>query len=147
MIYWFTGQPCAGKTVLAKKLETFIIENVGSRPKMVDGDDLRDLISNNDYSIKGRVYNVDIAQKIAHYLYNQNSDVIVSLVSPYLDQREEFKTLIGNGIIEIYVHTSEPRERDHFHVKGYQKPKSNFIDIDTTIDSIEESFEKIVKKI
>jgi len=146
MIYWFTGQPCAGKTVLAEELRKIMIE--GSKViKRVDGDDLRDLISNKDYSIKGRVYNVDIAQKIAHYSHNQGDVVIVSLVSPYLDQREEFKALIGDDIKEIYVHTTEARERDHFHVLGYQAPQNNFIDIDTTEDSIQESIEKILKQL
>jgi adenylylsulfate kinase len=143
MIYWFTGQPCAGKTTLAQELRKHLTPHI----KMVDGDDLRDLIQNKDYSIKGRVYNVDIAQKIAHYEHNQGANVIVSLVSPYLDQREEFKKLLGNDIIEIYVHTSEARERDHFHVEGYQPPTNNFISIDTTEDTIEESMKKILEQI
>ena len=109
MIYWFTGQPCAGKTTLADKLKERL-----PNAFRIDGDDIRELLSNKDYSIKGRVENVSTAQRIAHYLYNQGHDVIVSLVSPYIDQREEFKKLIGEDFIEIYVHTSEARERDHF---------------------------------
>jgi len=150
-IYWFTGQPCAGKTILGDKLREYLLSTPyvsnGKNIKRVDGDDLRDLISNKDYSIKGRVYNVDIAQKIAHYSHKQGDIVIVSLVSPYLDQREEFKQKLGNDIIEIYVHTTQPRERDHFHVLGYQKPEVNFIDIDTTVDTIEESLKKIIEEI
>ena len=69
MIYWFTGQPCAGKTTLAKKLEEHIVDNV----YMIDGDDMRELFSNKDYSIKGRVENVGTAQRIAHYLHNQGA--------------------------------------------------------------------------
>jgi len=154
MIYWFTGQPSAGKTILANKLRQALLNspyfnnNRGNKNiKRIDGDDLRALISNNDYSTKGRVYNVDIAQKLAHYSHNHGETVIVSLVSPYLDQREEFKFLIGDDIIEIYVHTSEKRERNHFHVLGYQSPIGNFIDIDTTYDTIEQSMEKILKNI
>lgn len=151
MIYWFTGQPCAGKSILAEKLGSIFKKyqdpKYNKEIKRIDGDDLRALFSNNDYSTKGRVYNVDIAQKIAHYSHNQGDIVIVSLVSPYLDQREEFKSLLGDNLIEIYVHTSEIRERDHFKVKGYQPPNDNFIDVDTTIDSIEESLIKLIKKI
>lgn len=147
MIYWFTGQPCAGKTVLANKLaENFSVNN-GMVTKRIDGDDLRTLITNKDYSTKGRIYNVDIAQKLAHYSHSQGEIAIVSLVSPYIDQREEFKELLGTNITEIYVHTSEVRERDHFHVKGYQAPISNFIDLDTTNDGVDESFKKLFNKI
>ena len=109
MIYWFTGQPAHGKTVLANMLKETL-----PNAYRIDGDDMRELFSNKDYSIKGRVENVGTAQRIAHYLHNQGHDVIVSLVAPYIDQREDFKKLLGNDLTEIYVHTSEPRERDHF---------------------------------
>lgn len=142
MIYWFTGQPCAGKTTLADKLHYL-------KPNSfrIDGDDLRELTTNKDYSIKGRVNNVSTAQKISHYLHNQGQDVIVSLVSPYIDQREDFKKLLGDNIKEIYVHTSEARERDHFKSSAYIAPQENFIDIDTTIDTPEESLKKILDEI
>ena len=146
-IYWLTGQPGAGKTVLAKKLSYWVSENKHTLPFMIDGDDMRDLFSNKDYSIKGRVENVGTAQRIAHYLHNQNKDVIVSLVSPYIDQREDFKTLLGDNIKEIYVHTSEPRERDHFKAIAYVAPQENYIDINTTTDSPEESLKKIIDAI
>lgn len=142
MIYWFTGQPCAGKTTLAGLLKK---EKPGAF--RIDGDDMRELFSNKDYSAKGRIDNVGTAQRIAHYLHNQGRDVIVSLVSPYVDQREEFKTLLGDNIKEIYVHTTEPRERDHFKATAYTPPLENYIDIDTTKDSINESFEKILNEI
>jgi len=143
MIYWFTGQPSHGKTILADLLKETLLPNA----YRVDGDDLRDLFTNKDFSIKGRVMNVDAAQKISHYLHNQGHDVIVSLVSPYIDQREEFKQLIGNNLKEIYIHTSEIRERDNFAVKGYQPPLENFIDIDTTQDTPEQSLQKIINQI
>ena len=94
MIYWLTGQPCAGKTILGDLLQ----ERYAPNAFRIDGDDMRELFSNKDYSIKGRVENVGTAQRIAHYLHNQGNDVIVSLVSPYLDQREDFKTLLGDNI-------------------------------------------------
>lgn len=141
MIYWFTGQPAHGKTVLANMLKDKL-----PNAYRIDGDDMRELFSNKDYSIKGRVENVGTAQRIAHYLHNQGHDVIVSLVAPYIDQREDFKKLIGTeNIVEFYVHTSEPRERDHFKAIAYTPPISDYVDIDTTTDTPEQSFE-IVKK-
>lgn len=142
MIYWFTGQPAHGKTVLANMLHKHM-----PNAYRIDGDDMRELFSNKDYSIKGRVENVGTAQRIAHYLHNQGHDVIVSLVAPYVDQREDFKSLMGDNITEVYVHTNESRERDHFKAIAYVEPTCNFIDIDTTDDSPEESFDKILKHI
>jgi adenylylsulfate kinase len=141
MIYWFTGQPAHGKTVLANMLKKEL-----PNAFRIDGDDMRELFSNKDYSIKGRIENIGTAQRIAHYLHNQGHDVIVSLVAPYVDQREDFKKLIGTeNMVEFYVHTSEPRERDHFKAIAYIPPTSDYIDIDTTYDTPEQSFE-IVKK-
>ena len=141
MIYWFTGQPGAGKTVLANMLK----EDLPNAFR-IDGDDMRELFSNKDYTINGRVMNVGTAQKIAHYLHNQGHDVIVSLVAPYVDQREDFKKQIGmENMVEFYVHTSEPRERDHFKAIAYTPPTTDYVDIDTTHDTPEQSF-KIIKK-
>ena len=149
MIYWFTGQPGAGKTTLADMLKEELEKNRNFVYKVfrIDGDDMRELFSNKDYSIKGRVDNVSTAQRIAHYLHNQEKDVIVSLVSPYIDQREDFKKLLGDNLKEIYVHTSDKRERDNFKSIAYTPPQSNFIDIDTTIDNPEESLKKILDNI
>lgn len=150
MIYWFTGQPAHGKTVLADMLQKHIDNSYRTFWKKsfrIDGDDMRELFSNKDYTINGRVVNVGTAQKIAHYLHNQGQDVIVSLVAPYIDQREDFKTIMGDDIKEIYVHTSEPRERDHFKAIAYVPPQENFIDIDTTEDTPSESFGKLIEKL
>jgi len=143
MIYWLTGQPSHGKTILADLLKKKFLQEA----YRIDGDDIRELFLNKDYSIKGRVTNVDIAQKIAHYLHNQGKDVIVSLVAPYIDQREEFKTLLGDNIKEIYIHTSELRERQHFKAEAYIAPRENFINIDTTDSSPEESLDKLISQL
>lgn len=142
MIYWFTGQPAHGKTVLANMLKEKL-----PNAYRIDGDDMRELFSNKDYTIRGRVENVGTAQRIAHYLHNQGHDVIVSLVAPYIDQREDFKQLMGENLKEIYVHTSEVRERDHFKAIAYLPPVSNFIDVDTTCIEPERSFQKLLQEL
>ena len=147
MIYWFTGQPGSGKTVLADLLKKEALPHA----YRIDGDEMRELFANKDYSEKGRRANIDAAQKIAHYLHNQGKDVIVSLVSPYLDQREEFKyNLDFWQVKEIYVHydkEKEERGRENYHVEDFGKPRGNFLNIDTSIDTPEESLVKIRKAV
>jgi len=143
MIYWFTGQPGAGKTVLAKLLEHHLQNNVFH----IDGDDLRDLIQNKDYSKEGRIKNIELAQSIAKYLHNKNNDVVVSLVSPYLEIRERFKQDMGTDIVEIYVHTTDIRGREQFHVSDYDTPMLNFISIDTTGNTDTESFKHLLTQL
>jgi adenylylsulfate kinase-like enzyme len=150
MIYWFTGQPGHGKTVLGKKLKRFLeAEKKNWRKDVfhIDGDDLRSLTINKDYSEQGRINNIRNAQMIAEYLHNNDCDVVVSVVAPYRWLREEFKERIKGDVIEIYVHTSEPRERDHFKVEDYEAPLENFIDVDTTMDDAQTSFIKIARQL
>ena len=67
MVYWFTGQPAHGKTVLGKKLHSFLKTEKRNWRKDVfhlDGDDLRELTINKDYSPEGRVNNIRNAQSI-----------------------------------------------------------------------------------
>lgn len=143
MIYWFTGQPSHGKTTLATLLVKYL-EKIGKKVFHIDGDDLRDITLNKDYSKEGRINNVKSAQQIAHYLHNEGYDVVVSLVSPYREQRESFKKHVGNFVVELYVHTTEPRERDLLKSKDYEPPLYNFIDVDTTDILPKESLEEII---
>lgn len=129
-IIWLTGQPGSGKTTLCKKM-------MSSGDFNIDGDDLRELFDNKDYSISGRRKNVLLAQQIAEFLHNKGRNVFVSMVSPYKDQRDKFKEKMGNNLIEVYVHTSETRGRENFFVEDYEPPTENFIDIDTTNVSID----------
>jgi adenylylsulfate kinase len=110
----------------------------------VDGDDLRDLFDNKDYSKTGRRKNIELAQQISQYLHNQGVDVLVSLVSPYKDQRDRFKEKMGDDLREVYVHTSEKRGREQFFVKEYNEPTENYLEIDTTNESIVESAKKVL---
>ena len=64
MIYWFTGQPGHGKTTLAEALIAQL-RRLGYAPHHIDGDDLRNITCNKDYSDDGRVKNVSNAQNIA----------------------------------------------------------------------------------
>jgi len=142
MIYWLTGQPGAGKTTLAKYLVEYFPQN---NVIHIDGDDLRDAFKNKDYSDYGRRLNVQRAQDIAQFMHSKGYNVIVSLVSPFLTQREEFK--FKTLVVEIYVHTTEDRGRNQFHVKDYKQPESNFIDIDTTIKNETDSYYELLQKL
>lgn len=139
MIIWLTGQPGAGKTTICKK-----IMMRDSRMFHIDGDDLRDLFENKDYSETGRRKNIELAQQIAQYLHNKGEDVLVSLVSPYKDQRDKFKEKMGNKLVEVYIHTSEKRGREDYFVKEYGQPTENYLDIDTTNESVEDSAKKVM---
>jgi adenylylsulfate kinase len=142
MIYWLTGQPGSGKTTLCKQM----MLNMGSDVFHIDGDDLRDLFDNKDYSEVGRRKNIELAQQISEYLHNKGKHVFVSLVSPYKDQRDKFKEKLEDVIKEVYVYTSEVRGREQFFVQDYEPPTENYVDMCTDNITVAECVEKIFKK-
>lgn len=142
MIYWFTGQPGAGKTTLAKHLVNYFDNN---NVVHIDGDDLRDIFQNKDYSEVGRRKNIERAQDIARFMSEKGFNVIVSLVSPYKDQRDQFKET--NEVTEVYVHTTDERGREGFHVNNYEPPTDDFIEIDTTDRMEVDSFIELTIKL
>ena len=148
MIYWFTGQPGHGKTVLCNHLKEYLETN---RPWNniihIDGDDLRGIFNNQDYSKEGRIKNITFAQGLAKFLNKKGFTVLVSLVAPYRDVRESFKQDMDTEMVELYVHTTETRERDHYHVTDYEQPLENFVDVDTTEDSPEASLVYILNEL
>lgn len=143
MIYWLTGQPGAGKTTLAKWLEA----HFAGKATIVDGDDIRAIFDNKDYSETGRRKNIELAQNIAKFIHHKGEIAIVSLVSPYKNQRNEFKVQMAEDLREIYVHTSDIRGREQFHVANYEAPTEFYIDIDTTDKSEFETFQELRQKL
>tara|TARA_B100000945_G_C19843798_1_gene350715 strand:- start:22 stop:447 length:426 start_codon:yes stop_codon:yes gene_type:complete len=139
MIFWFTGQPGSGKTTLGKAL----LEKLDNSFH-IDGDDLRGLSANVDYSEQGRISNIRTAQSIAMYLDNKGKNVVVSVVAPYRWLREEFKE--RHNVNEIYLHTTEIRGREHYFVENYETPEANFLDLDTTNVSVDDCIDKIIKE-
>jgi hypothetical protein len=55
---------------------------------------------------------------------------------------------LGDGIVELYIHTKDVRGRENYHVQNYEPPLENFIDIDTTnkpeFESLQEIREKLI---
>jgi adenylylsulfate kinase len=124
MIYWITGQSGAGKTTLSN----WMVEELNPNAFTIDGDELRDVFINKDYSVEGRKKNVELAQNIAKFINSKGLDVIVSLISPFREQREQFKMDMGNDIVEIFVKCDDIRST---YTTTYEEPQQDFISINT----------------
>ena len=147
MIYLFTGQPGSGKTTMAKKLQMWLQTDKKNWRKSVfhiDGDQLREVFPNKDYSKEGRERNIQKAFDIAKYLDNCGNDVVISLVSPYREMREQLKS--DCKVQEIYCHTKKIRGREDFFALDYEKPIEFFIDLDTS-HSVDDTFKNLIKHI
>jgi adenylylsulfate kinase-like enzyme len=120
MIIVLFGQPGSGKTTLANRINADFY---------IDGDDLRELFSNTDYSREGRMKNLNRASDIAVYLNNLNKTVCLSLVYPYKEARD-YLTSLAPQTLWVYLHTEEDRSK--FHVEDFEYPDKTTRSIDTT---------------
>jgi adenylylsulfate kinase len=142
MIYWFAGQPGSGKTALAIALKS-ALQKRGQPVVHLDGEFLRALMHNKDFSEAGRVRNIKAAQQLAAKLQSDGIVVVASFVSPYRRIREEFKRT--NQVLEIYVHTTDVRGKEAYFVANFEPPLQDFVDLDTTNTSVETCLQKILR--
>ena len=131
MIIWLTGQPASGKTTLANKI---IKKLKSSNPDIkiinLDGDDLRSINKNKDYSKAGRIKNISTAISIVRFLCNKNYHCVISIVAPYKFLRDELKSEFN--FLEVYLFTSEIRGRENYFAKDYEVPTDkNTVRLDT----------------
>ena len=112
MIIVLFGQPHSGKTTLAKQFPTF---------KNIDGDELRELFANKDYSKEGRIRNLNRASDIAHYLHKHGDNIILSLVYPYKEARDYLRSLDSKAKF-VYLAYELDRGREQFHVTDFEYP-------------------------
>lgn len=130
MIIWLTGQPGSGKSTLANNIIKKIKKEKSSIKIInIDGDDLRYISSNKDYSKEGRIKNISTAISIARFLSNKKYIVVISIVAPYRFLRDELKEQFP--FIEVYLHTTEIRGREDYFAKDYEIPidkKTLFLD-------------------
>lgn len=134
MIVVLFGQPHSGKSTLADRLD---FHNI-------DGDRLRELFSNKDYSRQGRIKNLNRASDIAHYINSVEDSVVLSLVYPYKEARDYLRSLT-NDILWVYLTYSGERGRENFHVKDFEAPdEEDVLSLDTSKLSIEECVNAIL---
>jgi len=140
MIIVLFGQPNCGKSTLADALikERFTIVNI-------DGDKLREIFVNKDYSREGRIKNLNRASDIATFMSTIGDDIILSLVYPYKEARDYLNSLC-DSVYWVYLTYDEPRGRESFHVKDFEEPGDDerVLRLNTSTTSIEDCITKIM---
>jgi len=102
-IIWLTGLSGAGKTTLAQSFVKCCRHN-GINPLLLDGDQIRDTLGQTGFDEPSRKAHNLLVGRLAALIEGQGHLVVVSMISPYADVREEVRVL-GNKYIEVFVNT------------------------------------------
>jgi len=161
---WFTGLSGAGKTTLARLVETELSAR-GHKVEVLDGDIIRTNLSKGlGFSKEDRDTNIRRIGFVCNLLTRNDVVAIAAAISPYREVRDEVRRDIG-AFVEVYVSCPIDvlAERD---VKGlykkalageiknftgvndpYESPLAAEVIVETDIESPEESAARIIARL
>ena len=135
-VIWFTGLSGAGKTTISLDLMRRFNSDL-IHPILLDGDNIRSIIPNIGFDEDSRKKHNLTVGKMASMLEKQGNIVIVSLISPYIDVREEIRNQCEN-YIEVYVSTDfetcKNRDTKGLYQKAISGEISNFTGLTAAYD-------------
>mgnify|MGYP003625536044 CR=1 FL=1 len=162
MIYILYGQPASGKTTLGAMLAEHL-----NTPFIIDGDEFREMFMNKNYGREGREENIRNANAVATYLnkkgdrddwsaiyckkdngnsiqgrpVKEGSDVIMCLVNPYEELRQELKNNNQDKVIEVLL-KSDRNLRKGYHVEDFEIGNPNHT-VNTDDEKIEDTCSRL----
>lgn len=161
---WFMGRPAAGKSTLASRVETRLVER-GYPIENLDGDDIRShLHPDLGFSREDRRTNNRRTAYIAGLLNKNEIPVIVGMITPFRDAQKQAREIIENEgeFMLVYVKCSleaaeqrdpkglydEAREGAVEKFTGishpFQPPLHPDVVVDTETDSIDAGVERVL---
>ena len=164
VLVWLTGLPSAGKSTIAKALNTELFKR-GYQAYILDGDNVRHGLNGNlGFSPEDRKENIRRIGEVAKLFVDAGFIVITSFISPYREDRQRARSLFVPGdFVEVYVKAGvticEKRDTKGLYKKArqgliqeftgisapYEIPENSELVMNTEIHTIEESVEQIMK--
>jgi len=103
-VIWVTGLPGAGKTTFAKQIKKQL-ESLSTQVTLLDGDELRVIMSNYDYQNTSRYQLAFSYAKLCHALAKQNNLIICATVSMFDDVRR-WSRQYNDNYCEVFLSVS-----------------------------------------
>ena len=132
---WFTGLSGSGKSTLANELEKRLAA-MGKHTMLLDGDNVRMGLNRNlGFREADRIENIRRIAEVSKLMNDAGLIVLTSVISPFAQDRQNAREIIGDAFMEVYVSTpmEECERRD---VKGlYKKARNGELDHFTGVTS------------
>ena len=135
-VVWLTGLSGSGKSTIAQGLEG-ALQSQGVPVKILDGDALRASLNKDlGFSKEDRAENIRRTAIMAKSLVDSGVVVIVALISPYAEGRQQARELFQEGqFLEVFIDTpleiSIQRDPKGLYAKALKGEIKNFTGIDS----------------
>lgn len=166
VVLWFTGLSGSGKSTVANEV-AYKLHSMGKLTYVLDGDNIRHGLNKNlGFSPEDRNENIRRISEVANLFADAGIIAITAFISPYRKYRNFCRELVGDGrFIEVYakasLETCEKRDPKGMYKKAregiikdftgidapYEEPESPELIVDTDEEAVEESAEKVIKKL
>ncbi len=162
ILLWFTGLSGSGKSTVATMLEQRLHDK-GKLTYILDGDNVRHGLNKDlGFSSGDRIENIRRIAELSKLFVDAGIITIATFISPFIDEREKVKRLLGEDFKEIYVECPleicENRDPKGIYKKArqgkikdftgidspYEKPLNADITIHTNENSLEECTSQII---
>lgn len=160
-VLWLTGLSGAGKSTIAMALQKKLLDE-NRLAYVLDGDNVRHGLNKDlGFSAEDRKENIRRVGEVAKLFADAGIITMVSLISPYAEDRNIARNLIQENFIETHItcpmEICEKRDPKGLYKKArqgeiknftgvsapYEMPENPELTLDTSILNINESVEKI----
>jgi adenylylsulfate kinase len=166
VVLWFTGLSGSGKSTVANEV-AYKLQTMGRLTYVLDGDNIRHGLNKNlGFSPEDRNENIRRISEVANLFADAGAIAITAFISPYRKYRNFCRELAGEGrFVEIFckasLETCEKRDTKGLYKKAregiikdftgvnapYEEPENPELIVDTDVETVEESAEKVMRKL
>ena len=105
IVIWFTGLSGSGKSTIANKLDVELNKR-GLKTYILDGDNVRvGLNKDLGFSPESRKENIRRISEVAKLFADSGTIVMTAFISPYIEDRDSAREVIGTDYVEVFVNT------------------------------------------
>jgi len=164
VVIWFTGLSGSGKSTLAHSVEEELYRR-GHLCYVLDGDNIRHGLNKNlGFSPEDREENIRRIGEVSKLFADAGVVAMTAFISPYRKDRDTARKLLKEGeFIEVYTRVpldvAEQRDPKGLYKKArageikeftgidapYEEPLQPELDIDTSVRSLEQSRDEIIR--
>lgn len=138
-VIWLTGLSGSGKSTIANALSNRLYNNQ-NLSYVLDGDNIRSGLNKDlGFSDNDRKENIRRISEVAKLFSDSGLITVTAFISPFIEEREKAKEIIGEDFCEIFVkasiETCEERDPKGLYKKARAGQIPNFTGLDSPYES------------